>query len=202
MQNCRKDVTGLPERIEGAFKTISERKDAVGASCDNNFSEGITFGLSGTQLIKLLNAYALLVGRYACDTFFIDFLLELEKIIDGPMMGVSFNKAEPAHLEEIKEFVSPFLNRKDMEVFGFLPWDTLPDPIRVQDMVDYPGGDVVCGSHRLDGMVGNCLVGAVQVDMFIRYLLKNPGSAVIVGGDRTDIQLVAVENGVRCLMLS
>ena len=40
------------------------------------------------------------------------------------------------------------------------------------------------------------------MDKFITYLLKSPRSAVIVGGDMTDIQLVAIENDVRCLILS
>ena len=51
-------------------------------------------------------------------------------------------------------------------------------------------------------MVENFLVGGMQVDKFITYLLKSPSSGIIVGGDRTDIQLVAIENGVKCLILS
>jgi hypothetical protein len=51
-------------------------------------------------------------------------------------------------------------------------------------------------------LVENFLVGGMQVDKFIGYLLKSPPSGIIVGGDRTDIQLVAIENGVRCLILS
>jgi hypothetical protein len=50
--------------------------------------------------------------------------------------------------------------------------------------------------------VENFLVGGMQVDKFITYMLKSPSSAVIVGGDRTDIQLVAIENGAKCLILS
>jgi BioD-like phosphotransacetylase family protein len=201
MANYKKDVTGIEESVEEAFKKISEQKDLVVVSCDNNFSEGSTFGLSGTQLIKSLNAYALFVERYECD-FCIDFLLELKKVIDTPMMGVVFNKVEPLHLEEIREFVSPFLNRKHMEVFGALPRDTLLEAIAVKDLVDHLGADVVCGKDKLDGLVESFLVGGMQVDKFITYLLKSPASGIIVGGDRTDIQLVAIETGVRCLILS
>jgi hypothetical protein len=72
----------------------------------------------------------------------------------------------------------------------------------VRDLVDHLGGDLVCGKDKLDVLVENFLVGGMQVDKFITYLLKRPDSAVIVGGDRTDIQLVAVENGVKGLILS
>jgi len=201
MQNYEKDVGGLHVKIEEAFKSISEQKDVVVMSCDNNFSEGSSFGLSGLQVITLLNAQALFVERYEGD-FSVDFLLEIKKMMKGPMMGVFFNKVEAAGLEELKGCVSPFLQRKEMELFGSLPMDTLLGSLAVRDLVDHLGGDVVCGKDKLDALVENFLVGGMQVDKFITYLLKSPSSAVIVGGDRTDIQLVAVESGVKGLILS
>ncbi len=201
MQNYEEDITGLQDRIEGAFKRISEQKDVVVVGCDNNFSEGSSLGVSGIQLIKLLNAHVLFVERYTCD-FCIDFLLELKKVIGDPMIGVVLNKVQALHLDEIKELVSPFLKRKHMEVFGSLPHDTLLGSTRVGDLVEHLGADVVCGKDQLDGLVESFLVGGMQVDKFITYLLKSPNSGIIVGGDRTDIQLVAIENGVGCLILS
>ncbi len=201
MQNYEKDIAGLQVKIERAFRSISEQKDIVVMSCDNNFSEGSSFGLSGSQVITLLNAQALFVERYE-GVFSIDLLLDLKKIMNGSMIGVFFNKVEAADLEELKRYVSPFLQRKGMELFGSLPMDTLLGSVAVRDLVDHLGGDVVCGKDKLDALVENFLVGGMQVDKFITYLLKSPSSAVIVGGDRTDIQLVAVENGVKGLILS
>ncbi len=201
IQNYEKDVTGLGEKIEEAFKRVSEQKDLVVVSCDNNFSEGSSFGVSGLRLIKLLNAYAVFVEKYECD-FCIDFLLELKKVVGEPMMGVVFNKVGAVHLDEVKEFVSPFLHRKHLEVLGAVPSDTLLGSVGVRDLVEHLSADLVCGRDKLDGLVENFLVGSMQVDKFITYLLKSPGSGIIVGGDRTDIQLVAIENGVRCLILS
>ncbi|MBW1739690.1 MAG: phosphotransacetylase family protein [Deltaproteobacteria bacterium] len=201
MQNYDRDVTGLQERIEDAFEKISREKDVVIVGCDNNFSEGSSLGVSGIQLIKLLNTSALFVERYACD-FCIDFLLELKKVIGDPMIGVVFNQVNDLHVDEVKKLVLPFLDRKHMTLFGSLPQDTLLGSIGVSDLVDHLSADVVGGKDKLDGLVENFLVGGMQVDKFISYLLKKPGSGIIVGGDRTDIQLVAIENGVKCLILS
>ncbi len=201
MQNYEQDITGLGERIEGAFKKISDQKDIVVVSCDTNFSDGSSLGLSGSQLIKLLNAHALFVERYESHSC-IDFVLEIKKVLGVPMIGVVFNKVEAVYLEELKGFVTPFLHRRDVEVFGSLPMDTSVGSIGVRELVDHLAADVVCGKDRLDRSVENFLVGAMQVDKFITYLLKRPSSAVIVGGDRTDIQLVAAENNATCLILS
>jgi BioD-like phosphotransacetylase family protein len=201
VQNYEEDVTGLQEKIEGAFQKVCRQKDVVVVGCDNNFSEGSSFGVSSIQLMKLLNAFALFVERYACD-FCIDFLLELKKVIGDPMIGVVFNKVQALHLEEIKELVLPFMKRKQMNLFGSLSQDTLLGSTMVGDLVDHLNADVVCGNDKLDGLVGNFLVGGMQVDKFITYLLKSPPAGIIVGGDRTDIQLVAIENRAKCLILS
>ena len=200
-RNYENDVTGLEEKINEAFEKISQQKDLVIVSCDNNFSEGGSFGLSGSQLIKSLNAHALFVERYALD-FCIDFLLELKKLIGRPMLGVVFNKVDEQNLDEIKDPVSSFLHRKELDVYASLPMDALLGSVGVKDLVQYLDADVVCGKERLDTLVRNFLVGGMQVDQFISYMLESPSSAVIVGGDRTDIQLVAIESGVKCLILS
>jgi BioD-like phosphotransacetylase family protein len=201
MQNFQEDITGLEKKIQDAFEKISEQKDVVLVGCDNNFSEGSSLGVSGIRLIKLLNAHALFMERYACDVC-IDSLVELKNIIGDPMLGVVFNRVKALDLDEIQELVSPFLNRKHMEYYGSVPEDALLGSIGISDIAENLRADVVCGKDKLDGLVGNFLVGGMQVDKFISYVLKKPAAGIIVGGDRTDIQLVAIENGVRCLVLS
>ena len=196
-----KDVTGLEEKIKKAFGRISEQKDVVVVNCDNNITEGSTFGLSGVHLIKTFGAHGLFVERYAGD-YCIDFLSEMKKILGQSMIGVVFNRVESHDMDEINDLVSPFLARHALDVYSALPIDRLLGSIGIKDLADYLDGNVVCGKEKLDTLVENFLVGGMQVDKFITYMLKSPSSAVIVGGDRTDIQLVAIENGAKCLILS
>jgi BioD-like phosphotransacetylase family protein len=200
-ENYEQDITGVEEKIKAAFATVSEGKDVVVVSCDNNVTEGSSFGLSGVRLITLLEAHALFVERYAHD-FSVDFLLELKNLVGESMIGVVFNRIETADLEEITNPVSLFLARNALDLYGALPKDRLLGSIGINDLVAYLNGDVVCGKDKLDVLVEDFLVGGMQVDKFITYMLKSPASAVIVGGDRTDIQLVAIENGAQCLILS
>jgi len=200
-QNYQDDVAGLEGKIMEAYREVSKKKDIVIVSCDNNFSEGSSFGLSGSYLIDILEAQALFVETYEGD-FSIDFLLELKRVLGDPMMGVVFNKVEKPHMEEIGRFVSPFLSRKGLQVFGLLRRDPLLGAIGVNDLAQCLKADVVCGAGELNGLVGKFLVGGMQVDKFISYMIRSPEAAVIVGGDRTDIQLVAIEHGAACLVLT
>lgn len=194
-------IHGLGEKVKQAFDTVAQHKDIVVADCDNNFTEGSTFGLSGATLTCLLGLRALFVERYACD-FCIDFLLEMKKVVGEFMIGVVFNKVTPELFDDMQDLVSLFLARNDLQVFGALPWDRTLGAVGVKDLVRHLKGDLVCAKHRGDALVEGFLVGGMQVDKFITYMVSNPTSAVIVGGDRTDIQLVAVENGARCLILT
>ena len=201
MENYKGKVEGLQKKVLLAFENVSKQKDLVVVGCDDNFSEGSAFDLSGLRLMGLLNANALFVEKYEC-SFCVDFLLELKNVVGRPMMGVVFNKVEAVHVEEIKEYVSPFLRQQEIEVFGSIPNDPLLDSIEVRELADRLGADVICGRDNLDALVETFLVGGMQVDKFIGHLLERTAVGVIVGGDRSDIQLAAIQNRVRCLILS
>ena len=51
-------------------------------------------------------------------------------------------------------------------------------------------------------MVENFLIGTMQVENFMTHFRKHKNSAVIVGGDRSDVQLVALEGNCPCLVLT
>ena len=51
-------------------------------------------------------------------------------------------------------------------------------------------------------MVENFLIGTMQVENFLTHFKKHRNSAVIVGGDRSDVQLVALEGDCPCLILT
>jgi BioD-like phosphotransacetylase family protein len=201
MQNYKETVTGLREKVTEAFEKVSGQKDLVIVSCDNNFSDGSSFNLSSRRLINLLNARGLFVERYECD-FCVDLLIELKEIISEPMIGVVFNKVKPVHFEEIEEFIAPFLMSKGINVFGSLLTDPLLESIEARELAEHLGADVVCGRDQLDALLETFLVGGMGVDKFVGYLLRRKGAGVIVGGDRSDIQMAAIENKARCLILS
>jgi BioD-like phosphotransacetylase family protein len=73
--------------------------------------------------------------------------------------------------------------------------------IKVSDLAERLGGKVI-SSHTRRTRWWRLLIGTMQVENFMTHFRKNKNSAVIVGGDRSDVQLVALEGNCPCLVLT
>jgi hypothetical protein len=72
----------------------------------------------------------------------------------------------------------------------------------VGELVRQLKAEVLCRSDRLDLMVEELTIGAMNVNSALKYFRKANNMAVVTGGDRTDIQLAALETSTHCLILT
>jgi hypothetical protein len=68
--------------------------------------------------------------------------------------------------------------------------------------VHHLNAQVLCRPDRLDLMVETLKIGAMNVNAALKYFRKAHNMAVVTGGDRTDIQLAALETSTHCLILT
>jgi len=80
--------------------------------------------------------------------------------------------------------------------------DPLMGAIKVGDLAQRLGGKLISAAGKADRVVESFLIGTMQVENFMTHFRRNKNSAVIVGGDRADVQLVALEGGCPCLVLT
>ena len=74
--------------------------------------------------------------------------------------------------------------------------------IKVADLADKLGGKIITAQHKSERIVESFLIGTMQVENFLTHFRKNKNAAIIVGGDRSDVQLVALEGDSPCLVLT
>ena len=73
----------------------------------------------------------------------------------------------------------------------------------LKDKSNLPEGVFICAyEDRLDLMVESLTVGAMNVNSALEYFRQRQNMAVITGGDRTDLQLAALESSTNCLILT
>jgi acetyltransferase len=74
--------------------------------------------------------------------------------------------------------------------------------VSVAELSEGLAGQVLCCPKGMEELVEHVLVGAMSADTALVYFRRKPNKAVVTGGDRTDIQLAALETSTRCLILT
>ena len=196
-----KDMRGLLRKIERSFQQLSQDKDIMIVGGSGSIYSWSVLGVSGLKVIKRLNAKVLLVVKYEGE-FCVDYILQAKKDLGDHFIGVIFNKVTHEFRQSVDDYIVPFLKRRGIDVIGILPHDPLVGSITVEELNEMLGGKVLCCHDRLNNLVERFLIGAMQVDRATEYFKMTKNNAVIVGGDRADIQLSAIESGTECLVLT
>ena len=190
----------LPE-ITKAYEALGKDRDMMLVAGSSTMISGKYCSLDGIRIVRELGMKCIIIDRLSPEVSY-DSLLVLKEVLGDAMLGVVLNDIPPSFMTEIDSVIHPFLERKGIPVLGIIPHDPLMGSIRAHELADRLGGRLVAAQGRADGMVENFLIGTMQVENFMTYFRRNPHSAVIVGGDRADVQLVAIEGNCPCLVLT
>jgi len=175
--------------------------DLVVLEGPSNLEEGSLFDLSLQQVAEVVDAGVLLVARFH-SLLIVGALISAKRRLGDRLLGVFINDIPKDRLEEVQSTVKPYLEARNIRVFGLMPRNELLRSVSVSDLVEQLQAEVLCRSDRLDLMVESLAIGAMNVNSALRYLQKGRNMAVITGGDRTDIQLAALETSTQCLVLT
>lgn len=196
-----KDIKGLLTKIVKSYNQLSKDKDIMLVGGYGSIYTGSYLGLQGLNVIKRLNSKVVIVVKYEGE-YIVDYVLQAKKDLHDKFLGVILNKVTIEHKKSVDEYAVPFLKRKGVDIIGIIPHDSVVGSITVEELNDMLGGKVLCCHDKLSNLVEHFLIGAMQVDKAIEYFRKIRNNAVIVGGDRADIQLSAIESGSVCLILT
>jgi uncharacterized protein len=201
VKSYTRDVKGLMTKITASFRNLSGDKDIMLIGGYGSIYTGSYLGLQGLQVIKRLDSRVVIVVKYEGE-YIVDYIMQAKKDLRERFLGVIINKVDDDQKQSVDEYVLPFLKRKGIDVLGILPHDFIVGAITVEEMTEMLGGKIICAHDKLGNLVEKFLIGAMQVDKAIEYFKKTRNNAVIVGGDRADIQLSAIESGSVCLILT
>ena len=193
---------GRMEAITSAYEELSAGTDVMVVGGSGNFiSSGTYCGLDGPAVCRALGAKVLMVDRFKGELKY-DSVLLGKKIMGDDYLGVVFNDLPEHFRAEAEDLIIPFLEKSGIPVLGVIPSDPVLGAIKVEDLAQRLGGKIVSAHGQTDRVVENFLIGTMQVENFMTHFRKHKNSAVIVGGDRSDVQLVALEGSCPCLILT
>ena len=184
-----------------AYKAVSKGKDAMLIGGARDLHDGTMLGISGLKLVKQMDAKVIIVDPFDGDAC-LDCILALKETLGDRLIGVVLNRVHQEGMDYLRNMVSPFLERHGIALLGMLPSDKLLNSITIRQLSDALGGSVLCCEDRMEELVENFSIGAMDVDSAIKYFRRIPNKAVITGGHRSDIQLAALETSTKCIVLT
>lgn len=192
---------GLVRNIASAYKDLEQGRDLMLVAGSGSMYSGKYSGVDAISVVKALGLQSVVIDRFEKELNY-DLLLMLKEQLGDNLSGVILNDVPPAFLEEVSGHLAPFLEARGVPVLGILPRDPLMGSITVGDLAQRLGGKVISAHHKTDRVVSQFLIGTMQVENFMLHFRKKKNAAVIVGGDRADVQLVALEGDCPCLVLT
>ncbi len=190
----------IKKQILDAFSAQKD-KDFIIISGAGDFFEGSTLGIDGVSIIEETGARVIMVEAWRGDKS-IDTLYGGNKLLGGRFIGGIFNKVPANSFSHVKGKAATYLEKSGVAILGIFLKDSLLGSVTVRQIVEILNGKILCCEEKLDDLVENFSIGAMDVDNAMRYFSRIPNKAVITGAHRSDIQLVALESSTKCIIIT
>ncbi len=194
-------MEGLLDKIVEGYKTVSDSKDVTLVAGSGSMYSGKYCDTDAISVVKKLGIKTVIIDRFQKELKY-DYLMVMKEQLGDLLAGVILNDIPPQFMDEVNQMLGPALESKGVKVLGVIPRDPLMGAIKVGDLADRLGGKIISAHNKSERVVESFLIGTMQVENFMTHFRKKKNSAIIVGGDRSDVQLVALEGDCPCLVLT
>jgi len=192
------------QRILEAYKKTSRGKDIMILGGPPTLGSGSSAGIDPCSLVMETEAKVLLTSRVDNDLA-IDEIIRAGKSLkqnEIALIGAVLNHIPRLIVERCRGLAVPVLERQGIDVLGLVPEEPLLKAPSVQDIRESLGGTILAGKENLSNLVEEILVGAMTPESALAYFRRSMNKAVITGGDRADIQLMALQTSTSALILT
>jgi len=198
------DPSLYEERILKAYERAAEDKDLIILEGPYSLGVGSSMGIDPISLSKKFKSRILMVSTFQNDAT-IDRDAWAKIVIEalgGGFMGLVLNRVPRTDVERVRRFAPPVFEKNGIDLLGIVPENVEIMAPTVREICEKTRCEVLTAEDRLDNLVEDILVGAMSLESSLTYFRRSFRKAVITGGDRTDIQLAALETNLSALILT
>lgn len=196
------DPEDLMQKVVESFEQVSQDKDVMIIEGGGSLREGYVVGLPTVEVVKKLGSKALVIAKYREEVRMLDDVLSTQTRLGETFLGITINRVPDDAFDFVVNIAVPFLEKKNVRVFGVLPEVRGLSALTVGELISLLEAEVLTKYQRTDALVENLTVGAMTAEAALSRFRRSSNKAVITGGDRTDIQLAALETSTTCLILT
>ncbi len=193
----------LMAEVKAAYERIVPGKDVILLEGGASLREGISLGLGPTMVTDALDTPALVIVRYRDRVSQGDDCVAAHLQLGDRMLGALINSVPTKEHKLAEQVCNPCLEKQGIRVFGTLPLREQLRAISVGELANVLKGEFLALPEKRDVLIENLVVGAMSAEQALPRIRRISGSkAIITGGDRADIQLVALETATKCMVLT
>lgn len=191
----------LGARVKQSYESVIHGKDVVLLEGLGDLSKAGPVADASYQIVEALNAGVVVVVAYAVD-------LAWEKIVSATqrfgqhLLGVVVGRVPQNRMESVQAEVSLALGQKGVKAIGLVPDDRLLFGVSVAEIAEQLQADILCCSDGPTQLVENVMIGVMTPDSGEEYFRRKTAKAVVVRGERPDMQLAALSTPTKCLILA
>lgn len=192
----------LMERVKQSAQNAAQGKDVLLLEGGASLRQGYAIGLSNLQVAEILGAPALVIVSFRGEMNLVDDALTARFRLGDQLMGILINNVPEKAEEFVTQHALPFLARQGIEVIGVLPQVPRLSALSVGEIKTLLNAQLLTEVTNLEALAESIMVGAMTAEQALSRFRRTQNKAVITGGDRTDIQLAALETSTVALILT
>jgi len=153
------------------------------------------------EIVQALDATVIIVEPYSEELPGAKFI-DMGKDFGKYLLGVVVNKVPRSRVEQVYNQLSAQFGKVGIDILGVLPEDRVLFSLTIGELAEHIQGEILNHADKSAELVENLMLGAMTVDPGPEYFGRKANKAVVVRGERPDMQLAALETSTRCLVLS
>lgn len=197
----RKQPANPLAKIRDSYGRLASDKDVMILEGAQNFLHGRILNLSALEIAEALDARVLLLDTFN-EELSVDRMLSANDFFGKYFLGAVLNWVPPRRIDFTRNLMARYMTERGINLFGSIPIDRVLRSITVSDLANGLNGTIICANDKGDELIESMMVGAMGQDQALRLFRKQANKVVITGGDRSDIQLAALETPTKSLILT
>jgi BioD-like phosphotransacetylase family protein len=199
-RNLTEDPPNFLQNLKQAYRKISRDKDVVIMKGLSDLGVDKVSTLACYTVADALEARLIIVIHYS-PGFNVSKIVQINKKVKH-LVGVIINLVPRSKIETAGRQLAALFNEAGIKVLSILPEIRSLLGISAGELAQFLGGEILTSPEKADEIVENVMLGAMTVDSGVMYFNRKENKAVVVRGERADMQLAALETPTRCLIVT
>ncbi len=154
-----------------------------------------------SELADALDTRAILLVRYSTNLT-VEQIMGAARALAPRLLGVVVNAVPQYRSHDAQANIVEPLREQGIPVLAALPEERCLLGVTVGQLAQHLGGEFLAWEEKSDQLFDHLMIGGLVLDWGVHYFGQSETKAVIVRGDRPDIQMAALHTPTQCLVLT